>query len=66
MTIVEAINKTVLQPVRLHNSREAFKAIFGQGLHQSQAKQPHHDVLVQIRRHCVDIDFLTASLAKHF
>lgn len=48
------------------SSREAFEAIVAQRLYQFQAKNPQHVVLMQIRRHCVGIDFPTASPTKHF
>lgn len=48
------------------SSREAYDSIIAQGLYQFQAKDPHHVVLMQIRRHCAGIDFPTASPTKHF
>lgn len=66
MTIVEAIKEAMRQAARPLSSREAFEAIVVQGLYQFQAKDPHHVVLMQIRRHCVGIDFPTASPTKHF
>ncbi|KAA8764438.1 MULTISPECIES: restriction endonuclease [Burkholderia] len=66
MTIVEAIKKVMLAAARPLSSREAFEAIVTQGLYQFQAKDPQHVVLMQIRRHCVGIDFPTASPTKHF
>lgn len=66
MTIVEAIKLVMQQAGRPLNSREAFDAIVAQGLYQFQAKDPHHVVMMQIRRHCIGIDFPTASQTKHF
>lgn len=66
MTIVEAIKKVMLQASHPLSSRQVFDAIVAQELYQFQAKDPHHVVLMQIRRHCVGIDFPTASPTKHF
>lgn len=66
MTIVEAIKLVMQQAGRPLSSREAFDAIVAQGLYQFQAKDPHHVVMMQIRRHCAGIDFPTASPTKHF
>jgi len=66
MTIVEAIKKVMSQAARPLGSREVFDAIVAQELYKFQAKDPHHVVLMQIRRHCVGIDFPTASPTKHF
>lgn len=66
MTIVEAIKEVMRQAARPLGSREVFNAIVTQGLYQFQAKDPHHVVLMQMRRHCVGIDFPTASPTKHF
>ena len=66
MTIVEAIKEAMHQAARPLSSREAFEAIISQGLYEFQAKDPHHVVLMQIRRHCLGIDFPTASPTKHF
>lgn len=66
MTIVEAIKEVMRQAARPLGSREVFNAIVAQGLYQFQAKDPHHVVLMQMRRHCVGVDFPTASPTKHF
>jgi restriction system protein len=66
MTIVEALKEVMRGAGRPLSSREAYDAIIAQGLYQFQAKDPHHVVLMQIRRHCAGIDFPTASPTKHF
>lgn len=66
MTIVEAIKAVMHQAARPLSSREAFDAIVAQGLYHFQAKDPQHVVLMQIRRHCMGIDFPTASQTKYF
>lgn len=66
MTIVEAIKEVMHRAGRPLSSREAYDAIVVHGLYQFQAKDPHHVVLMQIRRHCAGVDFPTASPTKHF
>ncbi|MFC3682968.1 restriction endonuclease [Hydrogenophaga luteola] len=66
MTIVEAIKEVMRGAGRPLSSREAYDAIVAQELYPFQAKDPHHVVLMQIRRHCAGIDFPTASPTKHF
>lgn len=66
MTIVEAIKEVMRQAARPLSAREAYDSIVAQGLYQFQAKDPQHVVLMQIRRHCVGVDFPTASPTKHF
>src|ERR1700755_2013261 len=66
MTIVEAIKTVMRRAGRPLGSREIYEAIIEEGLYIFLAKNPQHVVLSQIRRHCVGIDFPTASPAKHF
>lgn len=66
MTIVEALKEVMRGAGRPLSSREAYDSIVARGLYQFQAKDPHHVVLMQIRRHCAEIDFPTASPTKHF
>ena len=66
MTIVEAIKAVMRQADGPLSSREVFDAIIARGLYQFLAKDPHHVVLWQIRKHCIGIDFPTASTTKHF
>lgn len=66
MTIVEALKEVMRGAGRPLSSREAYDSIIAQGLYQFQAKDPHHVVLMQIRRHCAGISFPTASPTKHF
>jgi restriction system protein len=66
MTIVEAIKTVMLEAGRPLSAREAYAAIVNKSLYAFQAKDPQHVVLMQIRRHCVGIDFPSASPTKHF
>ena len=66
MTIVEALKEVMRGAGKPLSSREAYDAIVAQRLYQFQAKDPHHVVLMQIRRHCAGVDFPTASPTKHF
>lgn len=66
MTIVEAIKAVMLEAGRPLSAREAYAAIVDKSLYAFQAKDPQHVVLMQIRRHCVGIDFPSASPTKHF
>lgn len=47
-------------------AREAYTQIVEKSLYAFHAKDPQHVVLMQIRRHCVGIDFPSASSTKHF
>lgn len=47
-------------------AREAYEKVVQYGLYQFHAQDPSNVVLTQIRRHCVGIDFPTASPTKHF
>jgi restriction system protein len=66
MTIVEAIKAVMLEAGRPMSAREAYAAIIDKSLYDFQAKDPQSIVLMQIRRHCVGIDFPSASPTKHF
>lgn len=66
MTIVEAIKAVMLEAGRPLSAREAYAAISDKSLYAFQAKDPQHVVLMQIRRHCVGINFPSASPTKHF
>ena len=66
MTIVEAIKAVIQEAGRPLTAREAYEAIVAKRLYAFQAKNPGHVVLMQIRRHCVGIDFPSAAMTKHF
>lgn len=66
MTIVEAIKAVMQGANHPLSAREAYSKIIEQGLYVFQAKDPQHVVLMQIRRHCLDLDFPSAASTKHF
>lgn len=66
MTIVEAIKDVMREAAHPLTAREAYSAIVARSLYVFHAKDPQHIVLMQIRRHCVGIDFPSASPTKHF
>jgi len=66
MTIVEAIKAVMHDAGRPLTAKEAFDAILEKNLYVFHAQNPKHVVLMQIRRHCVGIDFPSASPTKHF
>lgn len=66
MTIIEAIKTVMREVAHPLTAREAYAAIVEKSLYVFHAKDPQHIVLMQIRRHCVGIDFPSASSTKHF
>lgn len=66
MTIVEAIKAVMCDAGRPLTAKEVFDAIVDKNLYVFHAQNPKHVVLMQIRRHCVGIDFPSASPTKHF
>ena len=66
MTIIEAIKAVMQEAARPLTAREAYTEIVAKSLYTFHAKDPQHIVLMQIRRHCVGIDFPSASPTKHF
>ncbi len=66
MTIVEAIKAVMHEAGRPLTANEAFDAIVAENLYVFHAQNPRHVVLMQIRRHCVGIDFPSTSPTKHF
>jgi restriction system protein len=66
MTIVEAIKAVMRDAGHPLSAREAHAKIVEQGLYAFQAKDPQHVVLMQIRRHCLGLDFPSAATTKHF
>lgn len=66
MTIVEAIKTVMCNADRPLTPKEAYEEIVKKNLYVFHAQNPAHVVLMQIRRHCVGIDFPSASPTKHF
>lgn len=66
MTIVEALKAVMRDAGTPLSAREAYQAIVAKSLYEFHAKDPQHVVLMQIRRHCLGIDFPSASPTKHF
>lgn len=66
MTIVDAIKSVMHSLGRPLTAREAYAEIIAKSLYTFHAKNPQHVVLMQIRRHCIGIDFPSASPTKHF
>jgi len=66
MTIIEAVKEVM----RRHGSAMTVAEIYGDivaaGLYTFHADNPPQIVAGQIRRHCVGLDFPTASQTKHF
>lgn len=65
-TIIEAIKSVMLEAGKALTAREAYEAIIQKNLYNFLAKDPKHVVLMQIRRHCIGLDFPSASPRKHF
>jgi len=66
MTIVDAI-KVILSDISTGlTSREIYQKILENGLYEFPAENPPAVVNCTIRRHCVDLNFPTASPKKHF
>lgn len=66
MTIIEAIKKVLLKEEDGLTSKEIYKKIVADDLYIFGAKDPKAIVNGIIRKHCVGIDFPTASPVKHF
>jgi restriction system protein len=66
MTIVEAIKAVLAEPGEPLTSRAIYSAVVARGLYEFKAKYPEAVVNSQIRRHCVGLDFPSASPVKHF
>ena len=65
MTIIESI-KEVLRGTNGLTVDDIFDLIIKNNLYHFNAKNPKGVVKGEIRRHCVDLDFPTASPIKHF
>lgn len=66
MTIVEAIAKVMRDRGRPMTAAQVFDAIVGAGLYTFHADDPEHVVRAQIRRHCKELSFPSASPTKYF
>lgn len=66
MTIVEAIKAILRNNAEGITSREIYDQIINKKLYDFPAENPAAVVNGMIRRHCIDLDFPTASPVKHF
>lgn len=66
MTIVDALKIVFSQHLEGLTNKEAYKKIIEQDLYEFPAKKPESVVNGIIRRHCLGLDFPTASQAKYF
>ncbi|RCJ42281.1 hypothetical protein A6770_08745 [Nostoc minutum NIES-26] len=66
MTIVQAIKQVMEAYSRAMTVQEVYDSIVSQNLYNFKANPPIHVVRSQIRRHCLDLDFPSASDIKHF
>lgn len=65
-TIVEAIIAVMKSRVQPMTASEVYAAIMEEQLYDFKADQPEHVVRSQIRRHCLGLDFPSASAQKFF
>lgn len=66
MTIIEAIKEVLKSTPQGLSSAEIYQLIIDKNLYKFGAKNPVGVVNGEIRRHCVGLDFPTASPVKHF
>jgi restriction system protein len=66
MTIVEAIKEALLKEGKPLTYKEIYEKIIELNLYSFGAKNPEGLVHNKIRKHCLDLDFPSASPAKHF
>lgn len=66
MTIKDAIKKVMRSHGSPMTAQEAYEAIIAADLYKFNAAIPSAIVRGEIRRHCVGVDFSTASRTKHF
>lgn len=66
MTIKEAIKEVMRRKGAPMTANEAYEAIVEAGLYEFNAAIPSAIVRGEIRRHCVGVEFSTASRTKHF
>jgi len=65
-TIIQAIARVMQQSGRALSVLEVYDDIVRQELYQFKADDPVHIVRNEIRRHCLDLDFSSASPTKMF
>ena len=65
-TILESVEMVLSQTNKAMNYKEIYEEVARQGLYEFGAKTPEHVLHIEIRRHCVGIDFPTASPIKKF
>jgi restriction system protein len=66
LTIVEAIAEVMKRHGASMTVDEVYRGIVGAGLYSFKADDPQSVVRSQIRRHCLGVDFPSASARKHF
>jgi len=66
MTIIESIKVVLKDNLNGLTIDDIFNSIINKKLYSFNAKNPKGVVLGEIRRHCLDLDFPTASPVKHF
>ncbi|MDX6444414.1 MAG: hypothetical protein QOH71_1488 [Blastocatellia bacterium] len=65
-TIILAIKDVMERQGKPMTVQQVYEAIVDRNLYDFKANQPAHVVRSQIRRHCLGLDFPTASDLKHF
>ena len=65
-TITEAIKEVMLAAGKPLAVFEVYESIIAAGLYEFKADQPAQVVRAQIRRHCKDLNFPSASEKKYF
>jgi restriction system protein len=66
MTIVEAIRKVMQTAARPMTVQEIYDAIIAANFYAFKTDDPLHVVATQARRHCMNLDFASASALKYF
>lgn len=66
MTIIEAIKEVLRSEMVGMTSREIYNEIIAKKLYEFPAANPPAVVNNIIRRHCLDLNFPTANMVKHF
>src|SRR5262249_46874615 len=66
MTIIEAVKEVMRRHGSAMTVSDIYGAIIAADLYTFHADNPPHIVANQIRRHCLGLDFPTASQTKHF
>ena len=66
MTIIQAIKNVLIKENKGLDVDRIYELIIKNDLYTFNAKNPKGVVNGEIRRHCLDLDFPTASPVKHF